>query len=593
MKCQELEDKIKEENLEGDSLHDTKKSKDVLLNKEKILNCFRIPSKYKENTKSKTHNMSSGLINSITASQIANNSFFIPTTTENEKSNNNIKKSTLNEEDIIKASIQENIIKENNFTLEDDNPINISYDKAKIKIALFNEIFGIKYTGEELTIFLQVDDNYCNWYLQNLYFYLFQSIPFVNLIELNLISCKINSFDSFIENCHYPNLKNLKLSKNLLTEFPKFTKKFSPILEMIDLGKNDIYSLDGIKEAFLPKLKSLYLDSNKILNIDGLAFSDLPSLTLLDLKSNELGENFIAIENVDNLPNLEVLIISKNNIGNNIIMIDPNLFPNLKVIRASYNQIHDFYSDKKESENPNKKKILFQNLTEIDLSSNYLSDFHTIEVYFGKELPSLEILNLNRNNFSNLENLKHLILPKLKTLNLNSNKIKSVKCLNQVTFPELKHFNLVHNDINNLEGLDQIKFPKLETLGLIFRDTDQGNTFTNIDIFTNINLPNLRVLYIPGRKIANINCLAKAFLPELVSINLSYNLIKDIDIFEIKENKFIFPKLGFLDIRNNKIKYYRNNYLIIKSLKERQVEVKYDGNNCCYNINTINSCFIF
>lgn len=197
-----------------------------------------------------------------------------------------------------------------------------------------------------------------------------------NLIELNLAQNQIVSMQGI------ENLKNLRI---LNLELNKITKIEGlggcPFLETLKLNNNLIVSADGVEAA--SRLRSLNLFRNKIKNIA--AISRLLSLEDLDLGRNEISD----------IRGLEKCIL-------------------LRKLVLYFNQIAEI-----------PKGFSHPFLVELYLNGNQLSTVDTLEF-----LPSLELLNLERNKLMKLTNVdRPVFLPNLKSLIVSYNQIQDFHVL--------------------------------------------------------------------------------------------------------------------------------------------------------------------
>ncbi len=137
-------------------------------------------------------------------------------------------------------------------------------------------------------------------------------------IKLSVLNLKKNPEVVFL----LPNLKNLYLNNNKITEIPESIGNLKN-LEVLELANNQIRKLP-IEIENLQNLKVLLLSNNSISILPD-EFGKLKSLNTLYLNSNYIQK---LPDSIDKLSNLKILNLS----GNNNIYIDENAFfslPNL------------------------------------------------------------------------------------------------------------------------------------------------------------------------------------------------------------------------------------------------------------------------
>ena len=152
---------------------------------------------------------------------------------------------------------------------------NKSIETSALILYLYNKIINNKeeITTQKNELALTNDKN-----LNNM-LYILSKVKFKNLEYVNCQKCNLNDNSlNYINNLFSPNLKNLDLYKNNLSDMRIF---------------------NNVKTIY--KLNKLNLSNNKIININGLANCDFSSLKKLDLSHNEISDikcfekNFILI----------------------------------------------------------------------------------------------------------------------------------------------------------------------------------------------------------------------------------------------------------------------------------------------------------
>ena len=124
-------------------------------------------------------------------------------------------------------------------------------------------------------------------------------------------------------------------------------------------------------------------------------------------------------------------------------------------------------------------------------------------------------------NNNEIRYLKELTIDynKILKLILKGDGIENLKFLENINLMELKEIYLNNNKISDIEILKKVKFDKLEILNLGY------NNISNISILEYVNFK------------------------ELKELNLEYNKISDIEVLK----KVKFDKLEILNLKNNNI----------------------------------------
>jgi Leucine-rich repeat (LRR) protein len=148
--------------------------------------------------------------------------------------------------------------------------------------------------------------------------------------ELTELALRENSFEKIdADFCdHFPNLKKLDLSRNLIFEIDKNAFAGCPLLTDLNLDNNDLVQIP--KFTGLKHLKYLSLKDNRIIRLVENQFETMGNLLYLDLSKNRI-KSLNSVK-FNGLHSLEQLDLSFNPFDN----IDPNTFDrismNLKVL---------------------------------------------------------------------------------------------------------------------------------------------------------------------------------------------------------------------------------------------------------------------
>ena len=130
--------------------------------------------------------------------------------------------------------------------------------------------------------------------------------------------------------------------------------------------------------------------------------------------------------------------------------------------------------DKRKIERVDKKNIL-------DLNSQFLGDEGIQKLKLIND--NIIELNLYYNYISDIKVLEEVKFNKLEKINLGSNRISyNIKVLENVDFKELKELDLSLNYMSDIKVLEKVKFNKLEKLNL------WQNEISDINVLENVNL---------------------------------------------------------------------------------------------------------
>lgn len=349
---------------------------------------------------------------------------------------------------------------------------------------------------------------------------------------------------SWIKNL--PNLKDIRLSNNLLTDlnvsdFSALTKlkylnvsrnniKTLPkglfgnrnVIQSLDFSYNELDNIDALSGNF-GKLKKLYLHGNKLKHIDPVDENILPNLEILKASYNEItlrekNYNFKAF------PKLQSIELDNNKIGslNHYFM----KFSNVRRIVLSHNEIVtiptvSFAKNFKLQElylgsNKLKKQLHFwfnADVIKLDLSNNELEDFTGYSL-----CDKFQYIDLSNNKLRTIKPEMFRLLKNLTSLNLHNNGINFISQHAFESSGNLKYLNISSNDISiGMKELDHAFKPlvSLKTLDM------SKNKILLLPSFSFAGLSNLETLNLDGNDLKYIRKNAFANLEKLTSIRIS------------------------------------------------------------------------
>ena len=227
-------------------------------------------------------------------------------------------------------------------------------------------------------------------------------------------SCKglENEEIEYLYNFEFPNLEELILRENQISDIKVLEKVKFENLKELDLSENQISDIKVLEKVKFENLEKLYLNHNQI--------SDIKVLEKVKFK------------------NLEELYLNHNQISD-IKVLEKVEFENLEGLYLGANKISDIKV---------LEKVKFENLKELYLYDNEISDIKVLEKV---KFENLEILSLADNQISDIKVLENVIFENLEKLYLGHNKISDIKVLEKVKFENLEELDLYGNQIDKNE----------------------------------------------------------------------------------------------------------------------------------------------
>ena len=215
-------------------------------------------------------------------------------------------------------------------------------------------------------------------------------------------------------------------------------------------------------------------------------------------------------------------------------------------------------------------KVGFENLKELYLSNNKLTDTKGLEAF---KLESLEILDLSYNEITDINNLVEIHFDNLRILNFSKNKLTDISVLQKINLEKLEELDLSYNEISDIDILEKVNFKNIIYLNLF------DNNISNIKI-EKMNLEKLELLNLGFNNISDINVLEKINFKELKMLYLQINNISNIKLFE----KLKFQKLEELNLCENNINEKDNEKIISKLKSEiKRFEINHDKDSNFYS----------
>lgn len=235
------------------------------------------------------------------------------------------------------------------------------------------------------------------------------------LLNLKTIDCRGGEIKDISAAMKLPNLEEIKLHGNFVSDVSCFENADLPKLKKLDLSNNNVKSVEPLKN--LTTLKELSVSYSQLENIVGL--EKLKNLEILSLDSGEIAD----ISPLTGLEKLKRLYLGRNKIN--------ELYPlqglvNLEDLNISTNNLTDI-----------SMLGTLTKLTSLSISNNNISDITVVENY-----SKLKELSIEKNNISDISILESENLLELDRLSAGNQEIllpnNRVKRGNLSILPQIK-----------------------------------------------------------------------------------------------------------------------------------------------------------
>ena len=310
-----------------------------------------------------------------------------------------------------------------------------------------------------------------------------------NYSHVEIIEKAITFLENFISNKNNNEIIDyLDLQKSLTINNKKIlyeNMKNPEIIKEIDIVNSNLYDINQLCELNLVNLEKLYLSENSITNLEPLRRAKFKNIKYLGFGRNKIGDENIPYLLEMKFEQLEELNLYSNNLTDcKIFNLQNNQnLPKLKIFYIGNNRIN--WSKR----NFIDIKYNFKNLITIGLTGGIFDD-NTIENINSFDFSNLKIIYLSRCDIYSLNFVKKLELPCVEEFYLNISFINDF-------FPLIKYKNLTNINMreNNIKNIDKLKLffeelPKLKVFNI------KGN-----DI--NINLEENKSIIESVKKIRN------------------------------------------------------------------------------------------
>ena len=465
----------------------------------------------------------------------------------------------------------------NSFYYDFNNWLNNTDQLAHQKICYF--IGSLMYSLDNSPFYYNNYNN-INTSKNNDYLILYKEITGndIDVIFYQLNKNQVITFPSFLfcskeikDNSNYENNKDkyniiyrIKLNLNNMKDYPPI---FFEIIQSFHFFQ--LFTFFKIVDVKMKQnTDTIFIDLEPIFKKEYLEFKLKENEVIFYNNNLNIMESMQYENNNNNNSNMNNSDISNNQNQSNI--------DNTSDIKIS--KYLDFFNSKY-------KKNLTEDMTSISLENSNLRNIGLLTLSKIK-FKELIILNLDKNDISDLTPLKVCKFQKLKKLSICSddktplkNKIQDISPLANCNFPDLFILNLKHNLISDLTSLLFMNFPNLIMLDLSY------NRIESIHVFSNVNFPKLETLDLCNNLIYDVT-------PLITTSGKKYKILKNIESKQllnsnsgnhiisaheqnneyIKKN-YVLPGLKTLKIKHNKIIIDEGFLMVIKALRNRGITI--------------------
>jgi insulin-like growth factor-binding protein complex acid labile subunit len=374
--------------------------------------------------------------------------------------------------------------------------------------------------------------------------------------------------DGFYVNCSGSGLKSIP------SILPKHIRRF-----VLDHNNIPFFAKDNFVSKGLVELETIEANFCNIKKIEVGALNGLPKLTHLSVQGNQISEiipgifekNFrleylhlannliehLEVDVFSGLVNLDYILLQ----GNKLQYIHPDTFlglPKLKILYFSRNYDLQIPTDRQFINSYSLKRLgisgcntasvsveTFANVSALEFLDLSYNRLRSLDINILKVLPNLSVLNLTRNEISEIIPGTFEMVSHLKDLDLSHNRIEHLEFNVFYGLVNLKEIYLQRNNLQYLHPETFLGLPKLQTLILSINFGLQVPTDSHF-----INSHSLKHLTLSGCNIRSVSVETFANVTALELLDLSYNSLRSVDITVLK----ILPKLYALNLKSNEIK---------------------------------------
>nr|AXP19712.1 toll like receptor 22 [Branchiostoma lanceolatum] len=384
-----------------------------------------------------------------------------------------------------------------------------------------------------------------------------QQEDFKTLINLQYLDLRWNKIDH-IENATFAplaNLKTLNVSGNKIhvSLLPQLVD-FLPSLEHLEISVNwkwDDPVMLGNMTSFkgLGNLTSLNLGGNDIVDVQENSFDGLDKLQSLNLRDNLISN--INEASFSPLKELEHLVLSNNYLTDDVLQVDKLWSPVVKLTSLYLSENLLSFA---------RFPSVFQNfslLHTLDLSRNQLINL-TTDDFASLLFTPLQILQLERNSISHIDQGLLASLANLKSLKLQSNPILFSQLKDKLVGLQIEELTLGGSP--DLDIIRSDTFPSLPslkhlTMSLLY-DWNPSIKSSRLMGGSFLNLPNLTQLNLEDYSISSVEPYTFTGLEYLERLELGENNIADFPTHAFDG----LSSLTHLDLGHNSLTAVKSHY---------------------------------
>ncbi|XP_055606507.1 uncharacterized protein LOC129754445 [Uranotaenia lowii] len=231
-------------------------------------------------------------------------------------------------------------------------------------------------------------------------------------------------------------LQVLGLPNNALTAVPTQALVSIPLLDRLDLSNNRLKIIQNVDFVPVPMLSYLELSENQISIISTKSFIPLKNLVHLKLNANRLGEAPQSLKALEACLNLRELDLRENTIRGPLKNTTLPMIKSLEILNLDKNSITSIQNG------------ALEGLAYLQMLSLRHNQIDVLQDHAFSGLASLQVLDLGHNGIVAISgsSLKHL--PRLVVLDLTHNFLRALTTDVVSPLPSLKELRLDGNDIS-------------------------------------------------------------------------------------------------------------------------------------------------
>jgi Leucine-rich repeat (LRR) protein len=391
----------------------------------------------------------------------------------------------------------------------------------------------------------------------------------ISTLDLSCNTIEIIDQRAFV---NVKSVSNLNFSSNRLTNLSDLVVGLSKLinrelrsLASLDVSYNLIEKLDFEFPLSMENLTNLNLSSNRIWFLGSFVFKNLKSLRFLDLENNYLKTiesssvfsymprlQTIKINNLEMDLNNQSFLNRLFNLNATTVRIEHSYLPNVLSLRNV--KILSLVNNEIKHIIVNSLSV---NLTQLDLSKNKLT---SIKKTYFRGLFNLQKLDLDLNTIRYIEKDSFADLRKLITLYMRKN--YALRAIDFSTFAGISALKILHLDLNMINWLNGDTFknmPNLVSLNIAYNLLDNltKDTFSNLKKIESIKMDYQSITSIESHTFCNLASLETIDLNGNRLVELLDNTFTElVNLIELDLSDNFINKIEvntFVNLTNNKL----------------------------------------